>query len=163
MIFAPPGATFQINVRSLQSIVSGMSGISSDLAHVQSFFECLCHRVGSSPIVFSGCPSVPRKDLAAFARGPCDLIDVHAMEFVLRQPKIDRNRPKSRSWSRSQDFLCFESKKPLQTFSTSTALRMSNETLCVCFGPSSRRNTRKTTKMEQKLLLGRPQPLQGWF
>ena len=45
-IFAPPGATFQINVRPPLRLVSGMSGVSAKIAK-SSMFETM-FRAGSS-------------------------------------------------------------------------------------------------------------------
>ena len=95
--------------------------------------------------------------------------------------EICQNRPKSRFRSKSPDFVRFECAKPLQMFSTSTALRVERSVRLL--DHYSRRNTRKSIKIEQNPVekvykirkispeigfldshsWGRPQPLQGWF
>ena len=60
---------------------------------------------------------------------------------------VGQNRPKSWFQPKSQDFLRFESAKPLQTFSASTTLRVRCSVRCP--GPHSGRNVGKTSKIEQ--------------
>ena len=150
IVFAPPGATFQINVRPPLRMISGVS----------------CPRKSRNPRcwwTWLGGEAAAPSAVLRFGRCPGCVVKVFGeISDVLPSDAHQMARYRSCTWEIAETtdigqnpdtswifvvFRCFEHDKLLETFSTSTTLRVRRSVRCL--GLHSRRNIRKTSKIEQ--------------
>ena len=81
---APPGATFQINVRPPQSIVSGLSAFSSDLTHFYRDRKVWGPQLQRSGMLSRPCPNTPMDESEPIVGGVRRVEEISWLNFVIR-------------------------------------------------------------------------------